>query len=53
MTELHFTRRAVRDIRKMPPDIRRRLEIALDQLIDDPKAGDRLHGDGGTPRDQP
>ncbi len=45
MTELRFTRRAVRDIRKMTPDLRRRLEIALDQLIDDPQAGDPLHGD--------
>ncbi len=45
MAELRFTRRAVRDIRKMTPDLRRRLEIALDQLIDDPKAGDPLHGD--------
>ncbi len=45
MTELRFTRRAARDIRKMSPELRGRLEIALDQLIDDPKAGDPLHGD--------
>jgi len=45
MTELRFTRRATRDIRKTPPEIRRQLEIALDQLIDDPRAGDPLHGD--------
>ncbi len=45
MTELRFTRRAARDIRKMPPEIQRQLEIALDQLIDDPRAGDPLHGD--------
>jgi mRNA interferase RelE/StbE len=45
MTELRFARRALRDIRKMTPDLRRRLEIALDQLIDDPRAGDPLHGD--------
>ncbi len=30
MTELRFTRRAVRDIRKMTPESCRRLEIALD-----------------------
>jgi mRNA interferase RelE/StbE len=45
MTALRFTRRATRDIRKLPPEIQRRLEIALDQLIDDPRAGDPLHGD--------
>jgi len=45
MSELRFTRRAVRDIRKATPDIRKRLEIALDQLIDDPLAGVPLHGD--------
>jgi len=45
MTELHFTRRAARDIRKVSPEIRRKLEIALDQLIDDPRTGDPLHGD--------
>lgn len=45
MAELRFTRRAVRDIQKMTPQLRRRLEIALDQLINDPKAGDPLHGD--------
>jgi len=28
----------------MTPGVRRRLEIALDQLLDDPKAGDPLHG---------
>ena len=45
MSELRFTRRAVRDVRKTTPDIRKRLEIALDQLIEDPLAGDPLHGD--------
>ena len=45
MSELRFTRRAVRDIRKATPDIRKSLEIALDQLIEDPLAGDPLHGD--------
>ena len=29
----------------MTPETRRRLEIALDQLIDDPKAGDPLDGE--------
>ncbi len=45
MAAIRFTRRALRDIRKMTPGVRRRLEITLDQLIDDPKAGDPLHGD--------
>ena len=45
MAELRFTRRALRDIQKMPPELRRRLEIALDQLMDDPNSGDPLHGD--------
>ena len=44
-TELRFTRRALRDIHKITPEIRTKLEIALDQLIDDPNAADRLHGD--------
>ncbi len=45
MTKIRFTRRASRDIRKMTPEVRRRLEMALDQLIDDPTAGNRLHGE--------
>ncbi|MGH9196830.1 MAG: type II toxin-antitoxin system RelE family toxin [Acidimicrobiia bacterium] len=45
MAELRFTRRALRDIRKLPSERRREIEIALDQLIDDPRAGDPLHGD--------
>lgn len=45
MAELRFTRRALRDIRKLPRDVRRQIEIALDALIEDPRAGDRLHGD--------
>jgi addiction module RelE/StbE family toxin len=44
MAELRFTRRAARDIRKIPPGLRKTLEIALDQLIDSPKAGEPLHG---------
>jgi mRNA interferase RelE/StbE len=45
MAELRFTRRALRDIQKITPELRRQLEIALDQLMDDPSAGDPLHGD--------
>ena len=43
--EVRFTRRALRDIRKLTPALRRHIEIALDALFDDPRAGDRLHGD--------
>lgn len=45
MANLRFTRRARRDIRKLSPEARRKIEVALDQLIDDPRSGDRLHGD--------
>ncbi len=45
MGEIRFTRRALRDGRKLGPELRRRLEIALDRLLDEPTAGDRLHGD--------
>jgi mRNA interferase RelE/StbE len=45
MAQIRFTHRARRDIRKIAPEARRRLEIALDQLIDNPKAGDPLHGE--------
>ncbi len=45
MAALRFTRRALRDIRKVTPGVRRSLEIALDQLMDDPEAGDPLHGE--------
>ena len=45
MAELRFTRRAQRDIRQLAPTVRREVELALDQLIDDPHSGDRLHGD--------
>ena len=45
MAHVRFTRRALRDIRKLSPEVRRRIEIALDALIDDPYAGDLLHGD--------
>ena len=45
MAHVRLTRRALRDIRKLSPEVRRRIEIALDALIDDPYAGDLLHGD--------
>jgi mRNA interferase RelE/StbE len=45
MAQIRFTRRALRDIRKMTPETRRRLEVALDQLIDNPTTGDPLHGE--------
>jgi addiction module RelE/StbE family toxin len=45
MAELGFTRRALRDIRKLPTAARHAVELALDQLIDNPQSGDRLHGD--------
>lgn len=45
MAELRFTRRSLRDIRKLPRDVQRQIEIALDALIEDPRTGDRLHGD--------
>lgn len=45
MADLRFTRRARRNLGKLPPEARRRIEVALDVLIGDPKAGDTLHGD--------
>lgn len=45
MAELQFARRALRDIRKLPPEARREIEVALDQLLEDPRAGDPLHGE--------
>lgn len=45
MAEIRFSRRALRDIRKLAPEIRRTIAIALDQLAEDPRSGDRLHGD--------
>ena len=45
MAHLRFTRRALRDIRKLSPEVQRRIEIALDALIEDPQAGDPLQGD--------
>ncbi len=44
MVEITFTRRAMRDIRKLPKDVQRRMELAMDELLDDVRAGDKLHG---------
>ncbi len=44
MAEIRFTRRARRDIQGLAPELRRRLEVAFDRLIEDPHAGDPLHG---------
>lgn len=45
MAEVRFTRRALHDIRKLPPERRRDIELALDELLENPRAGDRLHGE--------
>jgi len=45
MVEITFTRRAMRDIKKLPNDVRRRIELAIDELLDDVRAGDKLHGE--------
>ncbi|MDI6819843.1 MAG: type II toxin-antitoxin system RelE/ParE family toxin [Candidatus Hodarchaeaceae archaeon] len=45
MVEITFTRRAMRDIRKLPKDMQRRIEVAIDELFDDIGAGDKLHGE--------
>lgn len=45
MAEIRFTRRAWRDIRTLAPAAQRQIEVALDELIDEPRAGDRLHGE--------
>ncbi len=47
MAEIRFTRRALRDIRKMAPAAERQIEVVLDELIDEPQAGDRLNGEWG------
>ncbi len=44
MIQITFTRRALRDIKKLSPESRRRIELAIDALFDDVRAGDRLHG---------
>ncbi len=43
MTAIQFTRRALRDIRKLFPETRREIELTLDQLLEDPRSGDPLH----------
>lgn len=45
MVEITFTRRAMRDIRKLPKNVQRRIELAIDELFDDIRAGDKLHGE--------
>ena len=45
MVEITFTRRAMRDMRKLPRDVQRRIELAMDELFDDLRAGDKLHGE--------
>lgn len=45
MVEITFTHRAMRDIKKLPRNVQRRIELAIDELLDDVRAGDRLHGE--------
>jgi len=45
MVKVTFTRRAMRDIRKLPLDVQRRIELTIDELFDDIRAGDKLHGE--------
>ncbi len=45
MLEITFTRRAMRDMKKLPRDVQRRIELAIDELLDDIRAGDKLHGE--------
>ncbi len=45
MIQVTFTKRALRDIKKLSPETQRRIELAIDELFDDVRAGDRLHGD--------
>ena len=44
MLEITFTRRAMRDIRKLPENAKRQIELVIDELFDDIRAGDKLHG---------
>ncbi|MCS4540740.1 MAG: hypothetical protein HY929_00225 [Euryarchaeota archaeon] len=46
MPEITFTRRAVRDIKKLPKDAQRQIDLAIDELFDDARAGDKLHAIG-------
>ncbi len=45
MVKITFTRRALRNIRKLSRDVQRRIELAIDELFDDIRAGDKLHGE--------
>lgn len=45
MIEITFTRRALRDIKKLPEKTKRQIELAIDELFDDIRAGDKLHGE--------
>ena len=45
MVEITFTRKAMRDIRKLPERMQRRIELAIDELFDNIGAGDKLHGE--------
>ena len=45
MVEITFTRRAMCDIRKLPKNTQRRIELAIDELFDNIRAGDKLHGE--------
>lgn len=45
MVQISFTRRALRDIKKLSLGVRRRVELAIDELFDEVRAGDKLHGD--------
>jgi len=45
MTGIRFTRRALRDIRKLPPEHRGEIDIDLDALLENPLAGAPLSGE--------
>ncbi|MEM2866682.1 MAG: type II toxin-antitoxin system RelE/ParE family toxin [Candidatus Hadarchaeales archaeon] len=45
MTEITFTKRALRDVKKLPEKARRQIELAIDELFDNVRAGDKLHGE--------
>lgn len=45
MVQVLFTRRALRDLKKLPKEAKRRIKLAIDELFDNIRAGDKLHGD--------
>ncbi len=45
MVEIKFTRRAMRDIRKLPKGVRRRIELKIGDLFVNVGYGDELHGE--------